>query len=130
MFKKIEGMKDMKIQKRIAKSQAGFTLIEIMVVVIIIGLLSTVVLPNVFGNRDRAFITKASLYTPRHQKVCRPWLPIQVNRTGLDMQRELKKTPGVKSISTSNQARVTQAAMICGALVQTALPAARVQRKI
>jgi len=59
MFKKIEGMKDMKIQKRIAKSQAGFTLIEIMVVVIIIGLLSTVVLPNVFGNRDRAFITKA-----------------------------------------------------------------------
>jgi len=39
--------------------QAGFTLIEIMVVVIIIGLLSTLVLPNLFANRDKALQVKA-----------------------------------------------------------------------
>lgn len=39
--------------------QSGFTLIEIMVVVIIIGLLSTIILPKVFSSKDRAFEVKA-----------------------------------------------------------------------
>ena len=37
----------------------GFTLIEIMVVVVIIGLLATLVLPRVLGRQDEAFIAKA-----------------------------------------------------------------------
>lgn len=39
--------------------QAGFTLVEIMVVVIIIGLLAGIVVPNVMDNLDKANIQKA-----------------------------------------------------------------------
>ncbi|NKB76379.1 MAG: type II secretion system protein GspG [Gammaproteobacteria bacterium] len=40
--------------------QKGFTLIEIMVVVVIIGILSTLILPRVLGRQEQAFVTKAT----------------------------------------------------------------------
>lgn len=36
------------------KQQAGFSLLELMVVVVILGILATMVIPNVFSNRDKA----------------------------------------------------------------------------
>lgn len=41
------------------RKQQGFTLIEIMVVVVIIGMLATLILPKVLGRQDEAFIAKA-----------------------------------------------------------------------
>ena len=44
----------MKMQKPKTKNQKGFTLIEILVVISIIGLLAVFLVPNLMGARDRA----------------------------------------------------------------------------
>jgi general secretion pathway protein G len=41
------------------RRQGGFTLLEIMVVIVILGLLVAVVAPNVLQNQDRAMVEKA-----------------------------------------------------------------------
>ena len=46
-------------QQSLAPASAGFTLIEIMVVVVIIGLLTTLILPNIIGRQEQAFQVKA-----------------------------------------------------------------------
>jgi len=45
--------------RRPHRCEAGFTLVEIMVVIVIIGLLAALVAPNVLGMSDEAKITKA-----------------------------------------------------------------------
>ena len=41
------------------KKQAGFTLLEVMVVVVILGILATFVVPNLLGNKEKADQKKA-----------------------------------------------------------------------
>ncbi|MGL0820531.1 type II secretion system major pseudopilin GspG [Vibrio vulnificus] len=42
-----------------AKKQAGFTLLEVMVVVVILGILASFVVPNLLGNKEKADQQKA-----------------------------------------------------------------------
>jgi len=43
------------------KKQTGFTLIEVMAVVVILGLLATFVVPNVLGQQEKAQMKKAAI---------------------------------------------------------------------
>ena len=52
-------MKPVSQKQGLIVNQGGFTLIEIMVVVVIIGLLATLILPNVLGRQEQAFQVKA-----------------------------------------------------------------------
>ena len=49
----------MKINKKQKKLQKGFSLIEILVVLLIIGLLTTIVAVNVLPSQDKARVSKA-----------------------------------------------------------------------
>ena len=49
-----------KPEKSKNRSQAGFTLVEMMVVIVIMGLLATVVVINVLPSQDRAMLEKAN----------------------------------------------------------------------
>lgn len=46
-------------QPKPQRAQSGFTLIEIMVVVVILGILASVVVPKIMDNPDRARVAKA-----------------------------------------------------------------------
>jgi general secretion pathway protein G len=52
-------MNRMLLRGSVRPAQAGFTLVEIMVVIVILGLLATLVVPNVIGMGDEAKVTKA-----------------------------------------------------------------------
>ena len=45
--------------KRLAR-QAGFTLLELMVVIVILGVLASMVVPNLMGNKEKADAQKAT----------------------------------------------------------------------
>lgn len=46
-------------RNKLEKNQQGFTLIEIMIVVVILAVLATAVLPKLLGRQDQAFVSRA-----------------------------------------------------------------------
>lgn len=48
-----------KMEHRASEKQRGFTLLEIMVVIVILGVLASLVIPSLMGNKDRADRQKA-----------------------------------------------------------------------
>lgn len=48
-----------KFKNRLIKRQQGFTLLELMVVIVILGVLASMVVPNLMGNKERADKQKA-----------------------------------------------------------------------
>ena len=50
----------MSVKKNSLKGQAGFTLLELMVVIVILGVLASMVVPNLMGNKEKADAQKAT----------------------------------------------------------------------
>lgn len=50
----------MSLKRNSLKRQAGFTLLELMVVIVILGVLASMVVPNLMGNKEKADAQKAT----------------------------------------------------------------------
>lgn len=52
-------MKKLSISKKVAHKQQGFSLLEVMIVLVIIGIIASMVVPNLMGSQDTAREQKA-----------------------------------------------------------------------
>ena len=86
------------------RSQGGFTLIEIMVVVIIIGILAAIVAPNVIGRVDTANITKAKAEIANIENALKLYrldnFSYPTNEQGLDALVTRPNDPNVRNWAT------------------------------
>jgi prepilin-type N-terminal cleavage/methylation domain-containing protein len=64
------------------RQQRGFTLLEIMVVIVILGILASLVVPNLMGNKDQADHEKPSVTSWRWKmpSTCTNWITAVIQR--------------------------------------------------
>lgn len=81
--------------------QKGFTLVELMVVIVIVGILSAVALPALTGAQDRAHSSSAKQQAVQYAKAC----SIEILGGG---------TPGDADVTAVTSGDVTNSATTCG----------------
>lgn len=61
---------------RTQKPRAGFTLLEVMVVIVILGVLASLVVPNLLGNKEKADRQKAisDIVALENRWICTDWI--------------------------------------------------------
>ncbi|QVL52390.1 MAG: type II secretion system protein [Cyanobium sp. M30B3] len=56
--------------KKRSKLQAGFTLVELLIVIVIVGILSAIAIPNFVAQRDRAYVATAQTWAASEARKC------------------------------------------------------------
>jgi type IV pilus assembly protein PilA len=51
-------------------AQAGFTLVELLIVIVIVGILSAIAIPNFVAQRDRAYVATAQTWAGSEARKC------------------------------------------------------------
>lgn len=97
---------------QIRRRSAGFTLIEIMVVVIVLGILAAIVIPNIIGRTDDARVTKAQSDISQFSAL--------MEQFKLDMRRYPTEEEGLGALRTAPDAE--DSGLWKGPYTQKAIP--------
>ena len=74
---------------RTQKPRAGFTLLEVMVVIVILGVLASLVVPNLLGNKEKADRQKAisDIVALENALICTDWITGVIRLPSRDWRR-------------------------------------------
>ena len=80
--------------------QKGFTLVELMVVIVVVGILSAVALPALNGAQERAYASNAKQLSVQHAKAC----SFEVIGDGTVANADVAEVAAAPGVNISNRA--------------------------